>query len=66
VFTEFNHSLLMASRTKAATFTGKRKKVFMIAVIAFDPGGTLVKVTAVKVFIYHVQNMGPQYPYCFW
>jgi hypothetical protein len=52
----------MAGRTKAATFTGKRKKVFMIAVIAFDPGETLVKVTAVKVLIYHVQNMRPPIP----
>jgi len=34
----------------------------MIAVIAFDPGETLVKVTAVKVLIYYVQNMGPPIP----
>ena len=59
MLTKLNYTLLMAGRTKAATFAGKRKKVFMMAVIASDPGETLMKVAAVKVFIYYVQNMVP-------
>ncbi len=60
--TEFEHSFLMAGRTKIPAFAGKWQEIFMLAVITLDPGKTQVAVTTVQIFIYDVQYIWTPIP----
>ena len=51
LFTEFHNTLLMTGRTEITLLAGEREEVLMMAVIAFDPGKTLVKVAAVQILV---------------
>lgn len=65
LFTEFNNTLLMTGRAKMTPLAGEREQVLMMTVIAFDTGKSLVKVSAVQIFIYYIQHIRTPIPILF-
>ena len=59
VFTELNYTLLVAAGAETPAFAGEGEEVFVIAASAFYTGKAKVRVTAVKVLINYIENVGP-------
>ena len=62
LFAEFYNTLLMTGRTEITLLAGEREQVFMMAVIAFDTGKTMVKVAAVQILVNDIQYIRPPIP----
>ena len=58
-FSIFNHSFLMARRTKSPTLARKCQQILVAAFFTTDPGKSHMKITAAKISINHSHDVGP-------
>jgi hypothetical protein len=58
-FPEFHHALLMAGGAEVAALTGKCKQIFMAAIFTFHAGKAVVQITAIKIAVNYLLDIGP-------
>jgi len=56
---KFHHALLVAGGTEVAALAGECQQVFVAAVLALHTGKTVLQITAIKVTVDHVSDIGP-------
>ena len=56
-FAEVNYTPPVAARAEASAFTGEGEQVFGVAVSTLNTGKTKMRVTAIEVFIYNIDNV---------
>ncbi len=56
---EFHHAFLMAGGAEVAALAGKRQQVFMAAVFACHAGKAMLQISAVKITIDYLFDIGP-------
>jgi len=56
-FPELHHSFLMTGWTKISPFTGEGEEILMMTFITFHSCKALMKITAIKVFVYNIHDI---------